>query len=360
MTVAGNGSGDSGAATTVVTTRWRDGAETSWLEGTELFDRRSMPTWQFPFRFAARALRADAAIVIGSLGFSARYLDHLGGIALKALPRKRRPVLVVTEATWEQQSRALAAYGLGWLAPFAAKLFIRALDGPHVAYCVLSEEERRSFPSLWGMAQERVAVTLYHVTRPEHVLARPSVDDGYLFAGGDPLRDYPLLIEATKVLDVPLRIASRKFRTPSRPGLEVGPVDPEAFRVLEGNAKAIVVPMQTDTIRSAGHQTYLNALARGKPLIVTDAPGVRDYIVADRHALIVRPRVEELRAAIEYVFDPGNADAVAAMAQRGQDWALEHFPFSRYRERVVEITEAAVRSYRNGRMDLGPIAPETP
>jgi glycosyltransferase involved in cell wall biosynthesis len=209
------------------------------------------------------------------------------------------------------------------------------------------------------MAPERVAVTLYHVTRSAHVLTRPSSDRGYLFAGGDPLRDYDLLVEATEGLDIPVRIASRKYQGPSRPGLEVGPVDPETFRELEGNATAIVVPLQTRTRRSSGQQTYLNALARGKPLIVTDAPGVRE-LVADRHALIVGPRPGELRSAIEYVFDPSNAEAVAEMARSGQEWARERFSFARYRERIVTITEEAVRSRRNGRLDLSPIARQEP
>ena len=303
---------------------------------------------------------ADAVVIVGALGFSARYLDLLGGIALKALPRRLRPVLVVTEATWEPTSRSLARRHLGWLAPIAARLFIRALDGPHVVYCVLSEEERIRFPTLWRVADERVAVTAYHITRSERVLDGSSSDEGYLFAGGDPLRDYDLLLDATKDLDVPVRIASRFYTAPPRRGLEIGPVDPETFLTLEGNAKAIVVPMQTRTPRSAGQQTYLNALARGKPLIVTDAPGVRDYVVADRHALIVGPRADDLRSAIEYVLDPGNALAVAEMAKEGQCWVRERFTFSRYKSRILQITAEAVRTWKTGQIDLVPIARERP
>jgi Glycosyl transferases group 1 len=345
----------------VITTRWHDHVEDApWLDGVELLDRRRMTVVQFLVRFVRRARAADAVVIVGALGYTAGYLDLIAGIALKTIPRRSRPVLVVTEATWEPTSRSLARRHLGWVAPIAARIFIRALDGPHVVYCVLSEEERIRFPILWRVADERVTVTAYHITRSEHVLEAPSVDEGYLFAGGDPLRDYDLLLEATKDLDIPVRIASRYYIAPPRQGLEVGPVDPETYLALEGNAKAIVVPMQTRTPRSAGQQTYLNALARGKPLIVTDAPGVRDYLVADRHALVVGPRPDDLRSAIEYVFDPRNAPAVAEMAREGQRWVRERFPFSRYKSRILQITDEAVRTWKTGAIDLMSIARDVP
>jgi len=343
----------------IVTTRWHDKVDgASWLEGAELFDGRRLTAAQFLVRFVRRAYDADAVVIVGALGFTARYLDLLGGIALKALPRRRRPVLVVTEATWEPTSRSWGRRHLGWLAPIAARLFIRALDGPHVVYCVLSEEERTHFPVWWRVADERVVVTAYHITRSERVLDGPSGDEGYLFAGGDPLRDYDLLVEATKDLDVPVRIASRFYTAPPRHGLAVGPVDPETFLSMEANAKAVVVPMKTRSPRSAGQQTYLNALARGKPLIVTDAPGVRDYLIADRHALIVGSRAEDLRSAIEYILDPRNASAVAQMATEGQRWVRERFTFARYRSRILQITAEAVRTWKAGKIDMVPIAGE--
>lgn len=341
----------------IITTRWNDKVDgASWLDGAELLDGRRMTPAEFLIRFFRRARDADAVVIVGALGFTARYLDLLGGIALKALPRSSRPVLVVTEATWEPTSRSWHRRGLGWLAPVAARLFIRALDGPHVVYCVLSEEERIRFPALWRVADERVVVTAYHITRSERALDGPSTDGGYLFAGGDPLRDYDLLVDATKDLDVPVRIASRFYTAPPRCGLEVGPVDHETFLALEANAKAIVVPMQTRTSRSAGQQTYLNALARGKPLIVTDAPGVRDYVIADRHALIVGSEPEELRSAIEYVLDPRNGSAVAQMATEGQRWVRERFTFARYKSRILQITAEAVRSWKTGAINMASCA----
>jgi hypothetical protein len=299
-------------------------------------------------------------VILGSLGFRDRYLDVVGGIALKALRAKHRPVLVVMDATWEQNSTSLSEHGLGRFAPLVARFAVRALDGPHVVYCVLSDEERCSFASRWRVDPDRVALTLYHPSGSVEAWAARASDRGYLFAGGDPLRDYDLLLAATDGLDVPLRIASRRFQTEPRPGLDVRAVDPETFRVLEAGARAVVVPLRAHTGRSAGQQTYLSALALGKPLIITDAPGVRDYIMPGRHALVVPARPEDLRDAICHVLDPKNAEEVAQMAENGRRWVRSHFSFARYRTRVAEITSAAISTHRRGRIDLAPIAQEKP
>ena len=44
---------------------------------------------------------------------------------------------------------------------FPVKAVVRILDGPHVVYGVLSEDEVRTFPSIWGVDPERVVFTPY-------------------------------------------------------------------------------------------------------------------------------------------------------------------------------------------------------
>jgi glycosyltransferase involved in cell wall biosynthesis len=97
-----------------------------------------------------------------------------------------------------------------------------------------------------------------------------------------------------------------------------------------------VVPIERST-RSAGQQTYLNAMALGKPVIVTDAPGVRDYIEHEVTGFVVPPETQALNRVIQYVMDPGNAEETAAVGRRAREHVLALFDEYRYRRQLLTI-----------------------
>jgi glycosyltransferase involved in cell wall biosynthesis len=66
-----------------------------------------------------------------------------------------------------------------------------------------------------------------------------------------------------------------------------------------------------------GQSVLLEAMASGRPCIVTDAPAIRDYVEADRTALLVPPHdvdalVDTLRGALA---DPARLAAVGRAAR---------------------------------------------
>ncbi len=193
---------------------------------------------------------------------------------------------------------------------------------------------------MWGVDAERVVFTpfSYQLWGRED---DPVTNGGYLFAGGNSLRDYPLLAAAADGLGVPVRLATTWV--PERPtaNVEVGPVSPERFVELLLGATAVVVPLAASP-RSAGQQTYLGAMAAGKVVIVTDAPGVRDYIDDRVTGLVVASDVGALRDAMEWVCDAANADEVAAMAARARSVARERFSPAAYHRRLLDICDHAV------------------
>ena len=138
-----------------------------------------------------------------------------------------------------------------------------------------------------------------------------------MFAGGNSYRDYDLLVKAVEGLDVPVRVAS-SWR-PSQPlpaNVQVASLPQDEYNRTMLGAGLMVVPLRP-AARSAGQQTYLSAMLAGKPLIVTDAPGVRDYVVPGQTALVVEPDPEALRAAITWVLDPANKAEVRADDREG-------------------------------------------
>src|SRR5207248_2470503 len=52
----------------------------------------------------------------------------------------------------------------------------------------------------------------------------------------------------------------------------------ESWNGFLADARMVVVPIRTDAISAAGNSTYLQAMAAGKCVVVTDCPGARGII----------------------------------------------------------------------------------
>lgn len=277
-------------------------------------------------------LAKDREVIIlnGSVGRRQRYRDLVFAIILKWFRRNPPPVLM-QDATWEPSSDSLSRdYPfLAPLLPKLARLAISLLDGPHMRYAVLSTDEVKTFPGVWGVDAHRVVFQPFPYTLANHA-GMATRNDGYLFAGGNSMRDYDLLEEALQGTGTPTRIATSWTPKRNLPHVDVGSTSHEVFMQLMANAHAVVVPMRK-MVRSAGQQTYMNAMLLGKPVIVTEAPGVRDYIVDGVTGVIVPRDVAALRAAILHVMDPANAPFYAKMVQRAREDVLKRFTEKHYR-----------------------------
>ncbi|MGI0134788.1 MAG: glycosyltransferase, partial [Candidatus Micrarchaeaceae archaeon] len=179
--------------------------------------------------------------------------------------------------------------------------------------------------------------TSYHVTEGE-----------YIFSGGDYTRDYASLI--TAVRDRPYRtVIAARFRhyfdaINVPPNVEIVTVGHSEFFRLMSGARVVVVPLKGGLLQSGGQQTYLNAMAMGKPVIVADDCGASEYI-RDGHTGIVIPPEDPMamRAALERVWnDTALASRLGANAQR----AAQSFSPDRFFTTILKIVENAVRANR--------------
>jgi glycosyltransferase involved in cell wall biosynthesis len=112
-----------------------------------------------------------------------------------------------------------------------------------------------------------------------------SVQNGdYIFSGGDSMRDYATLLKSVDGLNVPVVVATRlkldsRLNVPKN--VTVGPVSSAEFRQLMAGAALVVLPLNTSALRSSGQQSFLNAMALGKAVIVTDTRDAPFYIEND-------------------------------------------------------------------------------
>ena len=143
-----------------------------------------------------------------------------------------------------------------------------------------------------GVPLEKMVPLHYHHSLTGYQLPAASKRN-YLFSGGDSMRDYPTLIEAVRGLSIPVRIATRSAS--ARRLACAGPCCPRSnFRGRvprpAGGARLAVFPLRTDTLRTSGQQSYLNAMALAKPVIVTDPRDAPYYIEDGKTGRLVPAR----------------------------------------------------------------------
>lgn len=155
-----------------------------------------------------------------------------------------------------------------------------------------------------GIPRDRLQWHPYHATLDG--FAFEVRDDGYVFAGGNQARDYRTVIEALAEVEYPVIIATSNPDIPAlaKPHrhMSVRGVTPAEFRQLMAGCTLFVEAHPADFPRTAGHQTMLNAMAMGKPLVLADEPsaagyfehGVEGFVVPAGKAQALREYVQTL------------------------------------------------------------------
>jgi glycosyltransferase involved in cell wall biosynthesis len=258
-------------------------------------------------------------------------------VAAALLARRRNPpALVLADATWER--------GKNPLDRLVTRVGVRLVDGPHVRYGVHSSHEREVFAQTWGVDPARVVFTPRGHTLSVAELEMETGAGGGVFAGGVSLRDYATLVEAMRGITVPLLIATRNrgqsWTEDLPPNIEVRQTSPEEFNKRTAAASVVVVPLEPLEERGAGQTTYLNAMAMGKPVIVTDVWGARDYIRDGETAIIVPPHdPAALREALLGLLE--NPERARRMGEAARRYMLEHLTPDGHVEHLLSIVDEA-------------------
>lgn len=123
---------------------------------------------------------------------------------------------------------------------------------------------------------------------------------GCIFSAGRANRDYEFLIKSLNGTEFKVEIACYLLQQP----------DSENIKVLHdcfwqdtvnrmAQADVVVVPLKESNPVSSGQIAFLQAMHVGVPVIVTDIPPTRDYIIDGYNGLLIKNNREELLAAIK-------------------------------------------------------------
>jgi glycosyltransferase involved in cell wall biosynthesis len=176
-----------------------------------------------------------------------------------------------------------------------------------------------------GSAQEHILTDVIRVS-PEkvhflqiwldHMFYRPQPSKlgDYALSVGMEGRDYPTLCAAAAGLPRHFHIIGSGFS----PGIGFSPASgieargnvtvgtgysSTELRALYAAARLVIVPLRTLTY-AAGVTAVIEAMAMGKAVIVSDSPGIRDYVTDGVSGRVVPVGdVEALRAAIQELWD---------------------------------------------------------
>jgi glycosyltransferase involved in cell wall biosynthesis len=260
------------AERTVILERLKD----TWLEVLlRFFKAASMAERVKQARGALRLFRLapsyDAVITCGILeGFLFAALQRMRG--------RRRSVHLMYDCLWYGGNRFKRA----WM-----KYCLREVD-----CCVVwASVEVDRYSACYGVDRHKFLFIPHHHTTQRF---RFDVGDGgYVFAGGNWSRDYRLFLKSALTMDFPCIIATNRgkellgsINIPQH--VRVVAATHEEFRQLIARSSIVVLPMEAQHLHAGGQQTFLNAMFMGKPVILTDPEGGRDYIQDGVNGRLIR------------------------------------------------------------------------
>lgn len=274
--------------------------------------------------------KGDAILLNGALSAKDYWLDMWFAIFLRFF--KPGVYILISDATWYPRTVANGsnASRIFYLYERFQKFLLLLSKSKRAHFCFLSRSEVEIVGREAGIPPSNIHFTPFTSTLPHNLeselveLRTLAKSNGPVtfFSGGNSLRDYDTLLAAANEKDAKFIIASSLPHGELPNNVEFSHHSQKDFFIRMAQSDVSIVPILPVEGRSVGQQTYLNALALGKPLIVSDVIGVRDHVQDKVHALIVPSQdVNALSEAIEWMTDPANSAARSSMAARGKELA---------------------------------------
>lgn len=183
---------------------------------------------------------------------------------------------------------------------------------------------------------------------------RPASDEHYIFSGGRSNRDYATLVKAVNGLNFKVKIAAQRFNVSELTLPEnvetYFDVYGENFNRLLAGATIVVIPLERAD-ESSGQLVLLNAMAFGKPIIITKSRGVEDYI-RDGQNVITIPRQNTFALRTELDGLLNSAEERRRLGTRAKE-SVKSFTLAKQAERVAALLDQSIEeNYDQPRMTL--------
>jgi glycosyltransferase involved in cell wall biosynthesis len=321
----------------------------------------------------ARGLRPDASPYgldrLGTHGFAVREgrlpepasrltarLDRMarhrgGGLEWWSGLRAGRPADTDVVLCWDERTGlpALArhgdvpvATGVIWLPETWSRWHgaARHLLARAAAVWALSPAQLPELRDQWGVAASRLHHLPFGIDE-QFWSPLPRDSDApavVLGVGNDRHRDHDLLVRAVAGLPARLSLVTAlPVTVPPEVGERLTAVNHAELRQRYAEADVVAVLLQPNR-HVSGVTSVLEAQAMGRPVVVTDTPGMRDYVRPGLTAVLVPPGdADAARDAIAGLL--ADSDRADAMGRAGREFVVEHATSAAMVERLAGILE---------------------
>lgn len=193
-----------------------------------------------------------------------------------------------------------------------------------------------------------------------NILDKFVVTDGpYVLAAGASRRDYRTFIHAIEILGHPTIIvlpeaSIAQFHNTDMDGRNLPQnvtvvrhnFEVNSWNTFLANARVVVVPIQQDAIQPAGISVYLEAMALGKPVVITDGPSTRDILTGEEAEIVPAADPGALAKAISRLWD--NEGYRKLIGGRGREYALSLGGERRLLEDILKVMVGFLKARNSG------------
>ncbi|MFH0844002.1 MAG: glycosyltransferase [Pseudomonadota bacterium] len=199
-----------------------------------------------------------------------------------------------------------------------------ALPGIDYVLCTSREEEKK-YSQMFHIPPEKIQ--FYPDSPSRHLLeSYPFSRKDYIFSYGNSDRDFDTLVEASRNFKKRVIILSQRY-TPERSLPDT--VQLITDTISEGgliefitSSRLVVLPL-VDYAVSAGQNTMVEAMALGRPLVVTANMATIEYATHGETALFTKAKdPKELERRIRFLWD--HPEEAERMGQRAKELAFRH------------------------------------
>ena len=199
---------------------------------------------------------------------------------------------------------------------------------------ILYQRDTEGFWTYYGIPPEKCRYIPFKVNAFEQIAGMQPTEGEYVYSAGRSYRDFPTLCEAVWDLGFPTVILTPSMNEGAEHGTRFEGRDvPPHVRIVRDdgssrswmehmvNARIMVLTVSPDALFPAGVGTYIQAMAMGKCLIITDSYTTLGILEHEVNAIIVPMKdPAALREAIRRAWE--DDDYRRKIAERGRQFAL--------------------------------------